>query len=194
MALIRSPSLVFSLVLAFATCCIGAASAQDPALCPYELGYNPTFNADGSQLFCTKGTETFAVDPQGIIPGALRGIGQSFLGLVKGKIAADTPAIAAYIDRNVTFFLPTGPAGFTSPAFAAFLGSIEFPDGADTTAVFDITRFAYLDGNPRSAKVHLVIYATDFTLNTDVIFRYNIVGAKMIWQAYQAYNIDLSSP
>lgn len=32
-----------------------ASAAPDPALCPFELGYNPVFNADGTVLSCTKG-------------------------------------------------------------------------------------------------------------------------------------------
>lgn len=40
---------------------VGLVSAvPDPALCPFELGYNPTFNADGSILSCTKGMSSSA--------------------------------------------------------------------------------------------------------------------------------------
>lgn len=31
------------------------SASQDPALCPFELGYSPTFSSDGTQLFCNKG-------------------------------------------------------------------------------------------------------------------------------------------
>jgi hypothetical protein len=30
-------------------------ASLDPALCPFVLGYNPVFNADGSVLSCVKG-------------------------------------------------------------------------------------------------------------------------------------------
>jgi hypothetical protein len=33
-----------------------ASAAPDPGECAFELGYNPRFSADGTILFCTKGT------------------------------------------------------------------------------------------------------------------------------------------
>jgi hypothetical protein len=39
-------------------------ASLDPALCPFVLGYNPVFNADGSVLSCVKGmsSSSFCVE------------------------------------------------------------------------------------------------------------------------------------
>lgn len=42
-------------MILFATGVGTAVASLDPAFCPFELGYNPVFNADGSALFCEKG-------------------------------------------------------------------------------------------------------------------------------------------
>ncbi|GAQ86837.1 hypothetical protein KFL_003150020 [Klebsormidium nitens] len=194
-------TLLFVLVSVTNVCGV-LATSPDPALCPYELGYSPVFNADGSQLFCTKGAETFTVDAAGANARALRGVGQSSLALAIGAVNRDFATFDKYVANDATFVQPPGApsAGQTvpnfDPALEAFNRPFEFAPGIDVNANIDVSRFGFLGGDPLSVFVHIKEQTLNFVLEYDSIWRMNNVsGGQKLWQLYRAaFNPSIFKP
>ncbi|GAQ82973.1 hypothetical protein KFL_001310050 [Klebsormidium nitens] len=171
-----------------------AAAVPDSTLCPFELGYNPNFNADGSALFCTKGQETFQVDEAGILARSLRGIGNSLRSLLGGIADGDATVFGRFVEPAASIALQDGPHPISdTAAIAQFVADVlVFPAGADKSALFQISQYHFLDNNdPRVASVHITVYTAKYTLNADSIWRFNLVNGARVWQLQQTSNLVL---
>ncbi|GAQ85331.1 hypothetical protein KFL_002300030 [Klebsormidium nitens] len=194
MAATSARSTALPAFVAAAILLMGLVSAvPDPALCPFELGYNPTFNADGSILSCTKGQETFQVDEAGILARSLRGIGASSLGLISGIIDGDLTVVTKFVEPNAIFDLPgLGPTPIGPAVFAFAAQEFVFPPGADKSAVFQLSQYHFLDNNdPRVASVHVTVFAATKTIDYDSVWRFNLVDGRRVWQLQTTSNIKL---
>eukprot|EP00243_Klebsormidium_subtile_P013595 TRINITY_DN9074_c0_g1_i1.p1 TRINITY_DN9074_c0_g1~~TRINITY_DN9074_c0_g1_i1.p1 ORF type:complete len:200 (-),score=51.10 TRINITY_DN9074_c0_g1_i1:544-1143(-) len=171
------------------------AASLDPALCPFELGYNPVFNSDGSVLSCQKGNETFSVDaPNGTRARSLRGIGTSVLAIVVAGNEGDLDTFASFVDPGATFFLLDGaPRKLGDPVVTDFLvghNLFIYAEGVDLTATYDVSRYMFYGGAPTSAFVHVRLTTATAFFDFDSVWRFNDVsGGKKLWQLFQAFNV-----
>eukprot|EP00243_Klebsormidium_subtile_P004011 TRINITY_DN17794_c0_g1_i1.p2 TRINITY_DN17794_c0_g1~~TRINITY_DN17794_c0_g1_i1.p2 ORF type:complete len:199 (-),score=52.63 TRINITY_DN17794_c0_g1_i1:465-1061(-) len=194
MAATSARSTALPAVAAVLLLALGLVSAvPDPALCPFELGYNPVFNADGSILSCTKGQETFQVDEAGILARSLRGIGTSAQALISGIIDGDLTVVTRFVEPNAVLDVPgLGPTPVGPAVYAFTAQEFVFPDGADRTAVFQLSQYHFLDNNdPRVASVHVTVFATTKTIDYDSVWRFNLVDGRRVWQLHTTSNIKL---
>ena len=86
------------------------------------------------------GQESFQVDPEGILPTSLRGIGQAILGGLEGLVVGNQVPFSKEIEPDAQLQLPDGIARtFTDPAIQSALSTIfQFAPGTDASAIFQV--------------------------------------------------------
>lgn len=174
-----------------------ALANLDPAQCPFELGYNPVFNADGSVLSCVKGSGKFEVDqPNGIVARSLRGIGTSLQSIQIAATQLDLATFAKFLDPGVTFFLSDGvPRTAGDPVLVAFLlnpAVFTYAPGVDVHSIFEVSNYQFLGGSPTSASLHVRLITQTSYVDYDSVWRFNDVGdpsGRKLWQLFQAFNL-----
>ncbi|GAQ85329.1 hypothetical protein KFL_002300010 [Klebsormidium nitens] len=184
-----------TLVVLLAVTLVAAGSVSavpDSLLCPFELGYNPSFSADGSKLFCSKGQEIFQVDDAGILARSLRGIGTSAQAIVNSFITGDLSVFVRLADPAVEIALPDGPHPLDADVVAFIQDTFTFPPGVDSTAVLQVSDYHFLSNDdPRTATVHVKVFAAEYTIEYDTLWLFNLVNGTRVWQLKRTYNPSL---
>ncbi|GAQ86023.1 hypothetical protein KFL_002660040 [Klebsormidium nitens] len=186
---------LFFLLLAVGVNC--AAASLDPALCPFELGYNPIFNADGSVLSCQKGDETFTVDSP-TVARSLRDIGNNLLTIqiAAAAFSVDAQTINQFLDPNVLFFLEDGkPRGRFNPGLDAFFSDpaiFSYVPGMDPSTLFKVSNYQLLGGALPAATLHVQLTTKTSFVDFDSIWYLNDVAGGTKLCSYFAVLISRS--